>query len=219
MKVAALFSGGKDSTYAVYYAMQQGFDVVALVTILPKNKESYMFHSLNIELTKVQAEAMGIKIYQAESEGVKEEEVEDLEILLEEVKKREKIEGIICGALASEYQKTRVEKICEDLGLASITPLWHVDPKTYMEQLISEGFDIRIIGVSAEGLDKSWLGRRIDKVTLQKLEKLRVHMAFEGGEAETFVVDAPVFKKKIEINGEKIWDGNSGFLRITETHI
>jgi len=213
MKVAALFSGGKDSTYAVHYAMQQGFDVAALVTILPKNKESYMFHSLNIELTGVQAEVMDIKIYQAESEGVKEEELEDLEILLEEVKKREKIEGVICGALASEYQKTRVERICEDLGLASISPLWHVDPETYMRALIDEGFDVRIIGVFAEGLDEGWLGRKIDRVTLQKLKKLNIHIAFEGGEAETFVVDGPCFRGKVEIKGEKVWEGKSGFLR------
>lgn len=203
MKVAALFSGGKDSTYAIHYAQQQGFDVTALATIIPKNKESYMFHSLNIGLTKVQAEAMGLRIYQGGSKGVKEEELEDLFLLLEEIKQKERIRGVVCGAIASEYQKTRVERICENLGLASITPLWHIDPETYMRALIDEGFDARIVGVFADGLDGTWLGKKIDEVTLQKLKRLKINIAGEGGEYESFVCDGPNFARRIHITGSK----------------
>jgi len=198
MKVAALFSGGKDSAYAVHYAQQQGYDVTCLLSVVSKNKESYMYHTLNIERVPEQARAMGLKLYQLETEGVKEEEVGDLMVMLEYLKEEEGIKGVVSGALASEYQKTRVERVCHELGLASISPLWHVEPEAYMRMLIAAGFDARIAGVFADGLDKSWVGKKIDEVTLQKLKKLRIHLAGEGGEYETTVLDGPGFKERLE---------------------
>lgn len=197
MKVAALFSGGKDSVYALHYALQQGYDVVCLLSVVSKNKESYMFHTLNIERCPEQARALGLKLYQLETEGVKEEEVGDLMVMLEVLKEREGIEGVVSGALASDYQRTRIERICEELSLATISPLWHVDPETYMDMVIDAGFDVRIAGVFADGLDDSWIGKKIDKVTLQGLRKLRIHIGGEGGEYETFVVDGPGFNEKL----------------------
>jgi len=214
MRLAALFSGGKDSCYALHYAQQQGFDVCCLVSVVSENPESYMYHTVNIDMVPKQAEALGMTLYQMETEGVKEEELDDLMEFLEELKKKEKLDGVLMGALASEYQRTRIERICEELGLASIAPLWHVDPETYMNHIIDEGFDVRIVGVFAEGLDKSWLGRKIGKVTLQKLKKLRIHPAGEGGEIESFVVDGPGFKEKLKFKGEAVWDRNSGYFKI-----
>lgn len=203
MRVAALFSGGKDSAYAVHYAQQQGYEVACLVSAVSKNTESYMYHTINSERVPEQAKAMGIKLYQFETEGIKENEIEDLKDFLSDLKKKEKIEGVVSGALASEYQKTRIEKVCHELGLASISPLWHVNPETYMRFLIDAGFDARIAGVFAEGLDKSWIGKRIDEVTLQKLKELNkkfgIHIGFEGGEAETTVVYGPGFKERVQL--------------------
>ena len=198
MKVVALFSGGKDSVYAAHYAQQQGYDVVCLLSVVSKNNESYMYHTLNIERCPEQARAMGIKLYELETEGVKEEEVGDLMVMLEALKEMEKIEGVVSGALASDYQKTRIERICEELGLASIAPMWHVNPETYMRALIDEGFDVRIVGTFADGLDKSWVGKKITDIRLEKLKKLNIHTAGEGGEYETFVVDGPCFKEEVE---------------------
>lgn len=198
MKIAALFSGGKDSVYAVHYAQQQGYDIVCLVSVVSRNKESYMYHTVSIERVPEIAHAMGLKLYQFETEGVKEEEVDDLRNFLKEIKSKEKIEGILSGALASEYQKTRIERVCYELGFASIAPLWHVNPETYMHFLINAGFDARIVGVFAEGLDKSWIDKRIDDVTLQKLKKLKIHLAGEGGEMETTVINGPGFKEALK---------------------
>ncbi len=198
MKVVALFSGGKDSAYAVHYTQQQGFDVVCLLSVKSANKESYMYHTLNIERCPEQARAMGLKLYELETEGVKEAEVGDLMVMLEYLKEKEGIEGVVSGALASEYQKTRIERVCYELGIASIAPLWHVGPENYIRAVVDAGFDARIVGVFADGLDKSWVGKKIDEVTLQKLKKLRIHLAGEGGEYETFVVNGPDFKEKLE---------------------
>jgi diphthine-ammonia ligase len=205
MKVAALFSGGKDSVYAVHMAAQQGFDVVCLLTMVSANKESYMYHTLKIEKVPELAKAMGIKLYEVETEGVKEDEVGDLMEALEELKEKEGIKGIVSGAIASDYQRTRIERICEELDLATINPLWHVDPEIYMNFLIDEGFDVRIVGVFADGLDKSWIGKKLDKPLLEKLKKLKtpIHLGLEGGEAETFVINGPNFRKRVESLDEK----------------
>jgi diphthine-ammonia ligase len=197
MKLAALFSGGKDSVYAVHYARQQGYDVTCLLTMVSKNKESYMYHTLKVDRIPELAKSMGIKLYEAESEGVKEEEVDDLMEVLEELKEKEGIEGVVSGALASDYQKTRIERVCEELGLASMAPMWHVDPEAYMGFLIKEGFDVRVAGVFADGLDESWVGRKLDGNALLELKKLHakngISIAGEGGEYETYVMGAPGF--------------------------
>jgi ABC transporter with metal-binding/Fe-S-binding domain ATP-binding protein len=199
MKAVVLFSGGKDSVYATHYAQQQGYEVVCLLSVVSKNKESYMYHTLKIERTPEQAYAMGLKLYQLESEGIKEEEVTDLKVMLDVIKQEEGIEAVVSGALASDYQKTRIERICHELDLASISPLWHIDPEVYMKMVIDEGFDVRIVGTFADGLDDSWIGKKIDKAMLKKLKKLKtpIHIAFEGGEAETIVINGPDFKNPI----------------------
>ncbi len=203
MKVVALFSGGKDSVYAVHYAQQQGYDIVCLLSVVSKNKESYMFHTLNIDKCPDQAGSMGLKLYELETGGMKEEEVGDLRVMLEYIKEKEGIEGVVSGALASEYQKTRIERICYELELASIAPLWHVDAETYMRMVMDAGFDVRIAGVFADGLDTSWIGKRIDEVTLQKLRKLHekngIHIAGEGGEYESIVLNGPGFKTAVKL--------------------
>ncbi len=197
MRVVALFSGGKDSTYAVHYAQQQGYDVVCLLTMLSKNPESYMYHTLNLDIIPKQAKAMGIKLYQAKTEGEKEAELEDLKEALKRIKEAEGIEGVLSGALASEYQKTRIERICEELGLASISPLWHVDERVYMKMLIEAGFDVRVAGTFAEGLEKGMIGKKLDYEMLGIFERLAIHPAGEGGEYETTVLDGPGFSRAL----------------------
>lgn len=210
MKVAALFSGGKDSVYAVNYVQQQGFEVVCLLTIISKNPDSYMFHTPQIGRCGEQADALGIKLYQVNTEGEKEDELDDLFEALEMLMEKEGIEGVVCGALASDYQRSRVERICEELGLASLTPLWHVDQKLYMKQLLSEGFKIRISAVAADGLKKEDLGKLIDSDFLKRFKELGIQAAGEGGEYESFVEWAPGFSKEVKLKGKPFWEKGSG---------
>jgi len=111
----------------------------------------------------------------------------------------------------------RIDKLCQDLSLESVAPLWHKDPYEYMEELIELDFETILVSVSAAGLDESWLGRKIDRKLLDELitihEKYGIHLAFEGGEAETLVLDCPLFKKRIKIQEmEKVWDRDSGHI-------
>ncbi|OYT42625.1 MAG: TIGR00289 family protein [Candidatus Aenigmarchaeota archaeon ex4484_224] len=221
MKLAALFSGGKDSTYAIYLAKKMGYEVKYLLTIFPESKESWMFHHPCIEMTKVQAELMGIKQLIRKTKGEKEKELEDLRKLVEKVK--DEVSGLLSGALASNYQKERVDRIAKEFGLESIAPLWKKDRAKSLEDEIKEGFEIMVTGVATQGMNENWLGRILDLKTLNELKKLSenfgIDVGGEGGEYETLVLDCPLFSKKIVVkNFEKIWDKktNSGYIVIKD---
>lgn len=207
MRLASLWSGGKDSCFASFLAQKKGNELKYLVSIFSDNKESFMFHTSNIGLVMVQAETMGIKLITEKSSGEKEKELLDLKNLLKDLD----VEGIVCGGIASEYQKKRLEKICKELGLKLLTPLWGCDEEEYLHNLVKEGFEVIISSVSAEGFTKEWLGRKIDEDCVKDLlilkEKHGINLAFEGGEACTTVLDCPMFKKRIQITEHEIvWD-------------
>ena len=214
MNVAVLFSGGKDSTMALYYALKEKEDVKYLLSMKSRNDESYMFHVPNIHITDLLSQALDIPLISAETDGVKEEELEDLKAAFEKLKSLG-VEAIYTGALYSTYQKSRIEKLGFEVGLEIISPYWHVNELEYMREIVSLGFKIIISGVAAWGLDESWLGRVIDDEAIDELirihEKYQVDLAFEGGEAETLAIDGPIFKKRIKIlKDKKEWHLDSG---------
>ena len=220
MKAAVLFSGGKDSTMAVYNAIKSGDDVSYLLAVKSANDESYMFHVPNIHLTDLLSEAMDIPIISIETDGIKEEELKDLKRGFEKLKSLG-VEAIYTGALYSTYQKSRIEKLCGEVGLKAISPYWHVDELDYMNMIVSLGFEVIISGVAAYGLDEKWLGRKIDEKCIADLIKLNenvgLNLAFEGGEAETLVLDGPIFKKRVKIiKDKKLWNVDSGLYIIED---
>ena len=214
MNVAVLFSGGKDSTMALNAALDAKEDVKYLLSMKSKNDESYMFHVPNIHVTDLLAEALNIPIMSVETDGIKEEELEDLRDAFVELK-NSGVEAIYTGALYSVYQKSRIEKLGDEVGLKIISPYWHVNELEYMREIVSSGFKIIISGVAAWGLDESWLGRIIDDEAIDELVKLNekygIDLAFEGGEAETLVIDGPIFEKRLKIlKYKKEWHLDSG---------
>ena len=220
MKAAALFSGGKDSAYAIYLAQKQGIKVEHIVSLFPEKKDSWMFHSINIHLTKLLSESMNINFIKKETQGEKEDELKDLENILKDLE----IEGVVSGAIASEYQKNRIQKICNNLKIKSITPLWGMNQEDVLRELIKLGFKVIIVGVFAEGLDESWLGRKIDEKTLEKLmeihNKYKINQAGEGGEFETLVLDGPIFNKKLVLDETSVeWRRDSGVLKVKKAHL
>jgi ABC transporter with metal-binding/Fe-S-binding domain ATP-binding protein len=215
MKVAALFSGGKDSIYAVYIAQQYGWEVTHLVTLIPENSSSWMFHSVNIHLTEHLSEALKIPLAKQHTWGEKETELMDLQNILEGLD----IDGVISGAIASEYQRTRAEQICYELGIKSFTPLWHKDQMLMLQQQVRAGFQIMIVGVFAQGFNETWLGRIIDETALDELMRLhkrcQINIAGEGGEFETLVLDGPIFNKRLVLDDvEKQWKRDHGILTV-----
>jgi len=205
MKLGVLFSGGKDSTYAAWLAKKEGHKIACLITLHSENPDSYMFHTPSISKTEKQAEVMGIPLLTGETEGIKEKELKDLEAVISRAKKEYKIEGIITGALHSDYQASRIQKICDNLKIACVNPLWHKNEFEYLNELIKNKFKAIIIGVSAYPLSASWLGRVIDEKFIEDVTKIhaeyKIHVAGEGGEFESFVLDCPLFVRPLKVRG------------------
>ncbi|MEK6950342.1 MAG: diphthine--ammonia ligase [Nanoarchaeota archaeon] len=220
LKLGVLFSGGKDSTYAALIMKRQNYELSCLITLKSANPDSYMFHTPAIELTRLQAQVMGIPILYQQTSGRKEQELKDLETALRLAKKKYKIDGVVSGALASTYQRNRIERACDKVGLKIFTPLWHKPQADQLRELLQQGFKVILTSISAEGLDEKWLGRPLDDTMILDLERLHktigINVALEGGEAESLVLDCPLFRKKIKIvEAEKVMERrNTGRLMI-----
>lgn len=223
MKVAVLFSGGKDSCLALAKAMQE-HKIACLINILSENEASYMFHVPNTHIAKMQAEAIGLPLIQKTTKGEKEKELGDLKAALKVAKEKYKIGGIVTGAIRSVYQSSRIQKLCDELNLLCINPLWQRDEIEILNELVKNNFKVIISGVFAFPLEKELLGKEINNEIIKKLEKLKqqykINPAGEGGEIETTVLDAPFFKKRIHILKSEIsYENNAGIFKIKEARI
>jgi len=220
MRLAALVTGGKDSILSLYRAQKMGHTVDVLATMISERDDSYMFHFPNIHLTDHISRALEIPLVTAQTSGIKEKELEDLKKLLSSLN----VDGVVSGAIQSSYQKERIGKICAQLGLESITPLWNENPLKIMEELINLNFKVIIVGVYAYGLDKSWLEKEITLESLQELIELnkqyQISLVGEGGEYESLVLDGPIFKKRLELIRTAIcYENNRGVLTIKEAKL
>ncbi len=220
INLAVLFSGGKDSCYATFIAKKYGYKISCLITIDSENKESYMFHTPSISKVKHQAKAMRLPIIIKKTKGKKETELKDLESAIKSAIERYNVQGVVTGALESIYQASRVQKICTKLNIDCFNPLWQKDQNELLEELIKNKFDVIITGVFAYPLDKTWLGRKIDKKFIKDLkslqEKYKINPAGEGGEFETFVRDCSLFKSKLKIKSFKDSGEKNSWVREVE---
>jgi ABC transporter with metal-binding/Fe-S-binding domain ATP-binding protein len=220
LRVAALFSGGKDSTYAAYVAVQRGWDLTHLVSILPQDPDSMLFHVPNLHMTALLADAMRIPLITEEAKAGEDGELD----ALRRVFRRLDVDGIVVGAIASDYQHERVNRIADESGVRVFAPLWRHDPRRLVRDYLAAGFEIVFASVSAEGLDATWLGRPWDEQTVQDLLRLQesrgVHPCGEGGEFETLVLDGPTFHERVEVlRAEREWTGSSGVWRVVEARL
>jgi ABC transporter with metal-binding/Fe-S-binding domain ATP-binding protein len=203
MSWAALTSGGKDSILSCQKAIDSGKDVRYLVTARPKNPDSYMFHSANLDAVPVIAKVAGMEYVEIPTHGRKEEELIDLETGLAALD----IEGVIAGAVASVYQAERVSAITSRLGLSLYTPLWHMDTEILVRE-VAERMDARIVVTAADGLDDSFLGARFDEELIGRLKQVartrHINLAGEGGEYESLTLQAPFYSRPITYTTSQI---------------
>jgi diphthine-ammonia ligase len=223
MKLGVLFSGGKDSTLALHMAAQKE-QVTCLVTLLSRNPESYMFHTPNIDLTALQAQALNLPLVAEPTEGKKEDELQDLENAILKAKRNFHIEGVVTGAVESVYQASRVQRICHRLGIWCFNPLWKKNQKALLEELLEKRFRVVLSGIFAYPLDEKWLGKQLDAEMINRLMMLQkeygISPSGEGGEIETTVLDAPLFSKSLEIVDYEVKaQGNSGVFRIKQARL
>jgi diphthine-ammonia ligase len=223
MKLGVLFSGGKDSALALHKANQKE-EVACLITLVSENKESFMFHTPNIDVTALQAEALRLPLIQKVTSGKPEAELKDLEEAIAQAVKAYNIAGVVSGAIESVYQSERIQRICSRFGVWCFNPLWKRNQKALLEELVAKGFKVIISGVFAYPLDSTWLGKELNTQLISKLLRLEKEFGLspsgEGGEIETTVLDAPLFKKKIEILDYEVEaKGNSGVFRIKQARL
>jgi len=227
---ASLFSGGKDSSYALYRALEAGYPVGWLVTVHPP-ADSFMYHVPATHLASLAAESVGLPLVEVETTVSTEDvtdsgaqgdrELEPLEDALSDLADGEPgLSGVTAGAVESEYQTGRIRGMCDRLGVDLFAPLWQGEPRELAESMLAAGFQIRIVQVAADGLDASWLGRTLDREALAELERLNerhgVHLLGEGGEFETLVTDGPHMERPIGLEYEVVWDGTRGWLEVED---
>ena len=225
MKLACLFSGGKDSAYAIHLAKKKGHDVVCLLSIFPKSEDSHLLHHPNLRWTKLQSTSMKIPqlIINSNSDDT-DEELIAMENLLQNAKDQFHIDGLVHGGIKSTFQKEKFETLCLKLNLVSVAPLWNTEPKKYMNDLLDSNFNFMMVTVSSDGLDEQWLGKLILKSDIEILNNLSnkfgFNLNFEGGESETFVLNCPLFSNPIKINKfVKNWDGYRGRFEIVDAEL
>ena len=216
MRLAALYSGGKDSTFALYLAEQMGNEILALVNIRPSDKGSWIFHTPNLDSVPYMAEAMGLPLVTAESDGTEEGDMKALRKALEGLD----VDGVVVGALWSDYQWDRMNRVLGDLDMVMVAPLWRKDQDMVYDEMVSAGVEAIIVGVFAEGLGEEWLGRRLDMETKKELVKLRerygISIMGEGGEYESMTLDSPVHLKRLVVKeAKKEMTRNSGTYDVT----
>ena len=231
----SLFSGGKDSSWALYRALEAEKTVSRLLTVHPAG-DSYMYHTPATRLAGLAAESVGIDLVEVEPDDFGADDVDDagaqgdaelepMEAALREVAAEDGVDlaGVTAGAVESEFQTSRIRAMCERLGIDLFAPLWGNDPVALAEAMFEAGFEIRIVQVAAYGLDESWLGRRYDADALADLLALRseygVHPLGEGGEFETYVVDGPHMDRRIDLSYEPVWHGDRGHIEVTDAKL
>jgi diphthine-ammonia ligase len=222
LNIAVLFSAGKDSTYALFRSLKEGHKVSCIISIHPCNDESLLYHFPNSHLFKPISKCIGIPIIERFCNNInKEHEIDQLKSAIEEAISKYSIEGLAHGAISSKFQLNIFKEICLKLNLKLYSPLWNIESDKYYNELFNSGFEILIIKVAALGLDDSWLGKKIDKSNFYELKKLsqkyKFNISFEGGEAETMVINCPLYNQKIKIVNSTInWDGIRGTFEILD---
>ena len=220
MRLASLYSGGKDSTFSLYLMEQSGHDIPYLVNVVPEDAASWIFHTPNLSVVSLMAESMGKELVTAKSSGTEEGDMEGLRNALDGLD----VEGVVSGAIWSDYQWDRMNIVCGDLGLKLMAPLWRKDQDMLMDQFIDSGIRSMIVGCYAEGLGEEWLGRIIDRQAVEELKAIRTRTGIsimgEGGEYESLTIDSPMHSRPLEIvSSEKDWSRQGGTMRVTSARL
>ncbi len=220
MRLASLYSGGKDSTFSLYLAEQMGHDVPYLVNVVPEDAASWIFHTPNLSLVPLMAESMGKELVTAGSTGTEEGDMDGLRLALRGLD----VEGVVSGAIWSDYQWDRMNVVCGELGLKLIAPLWRKDQDMLMDQFLDSGIRAVIAGCYAEGLGEEWLGREIDAEAVEELKAVRARTGIsvmgEGGEYESLTLDSPMHSRPLEIlEAEREWSRQGGTLRVLKARL
>jgi uncharacterized protein (TIGR00290 family) len=199
--VASSWSGGKDSCLACYKAMKSGYQVGYLLNFISRQYKRCCFHGVKAELLDLQAKLIGLPLVQKEVSPDMRKYEEEFKHAVSELKATG-VGKMVFGDVYLEEHKSWVERVCKELGIESLIPLWGIPTDKVMQDFIALGFKAIVVSCQAE-LGKEFVGRYVDSDFLKELKMKGICLCGENGEFHTFVVDGPIFKKKIEITESK----------------
>lgn len=195
--VIVSWSGGKDSCLACYKAMLEGYNVSCLVNTISREYRRVRFHGIRDRLIQTQAEAIGTALLQIETSG--DDYERDFKKGVKNLILNEDIYGMVFGDIHLEHSREWAEKICGELGIKAIEPLYHKHPEEILLHFIDSGFEAYVTSCQSDLVDKKFIGRRLDKKFLGDISKLGIDVCGENGEYHTVVTDGPIFKQKINL--------------------
>ncbi|MDD5429070.1 MAG: diphthine--ammonia ligase [Candidatus Omnitrophica bacterium] len=199
MKAISFWSGGKDSCMAFYVARQAGYDMNCLLNFISKESKRGCFHGIDGGLMKLQAERIGVRLVQKEVSPDMAMYESEFKEAVNELKK-EGLLDMVFGDIYLEEHENWVERVCGELGVRAVEPLWGRDTLNILEEFIGLGFKAVIISCKADIMGKEFLGRIIDRKLAMELKDMGICPCGEKGEYHTIVVDGPIFAKPIEIS-------------------
>lgn len=194
----ASWSGGKDSCLAYHKAVQQGYDVKRLLNFVSRESGRCCFHGIEKKLIQLQAELIGIPLTQKETTADMQKYEEEFKEAVLEIKGRE-IEHMVFGDIFLLDHVSWVERVCTEIGIKAIEPLWNNKPENIIEEFIDSGFKAIVVSAQADKFGKDFIGREVDKNFIKELKPRGICPCGENGEFHTLVVDGPIFKRRIEI--------------------
>ncbi len=196
MSYIASWSGGKDSCFACYLALAQGYKISHLVNFISQEFKRVSFHGTESRLIQLQGQSIGIPVFQKETtpDGYEREFKEGVQSLL-----ANGIKGMVFGDIYLDEHKEWVERVCADLGIEAIEPLWHKSTEEILTGFIDAGFEAIVVSAQAKLIDEEWIGRRVDKNFMEYLKAKDIDLCGENGEYHTLVVNGPLFKRRIEV--------------------
>ncbi|MFC1461508.1 diphthine--ammonia ligase [Verrucomicrobiota bacterium] len=198
MTAISSWSGGKDSCLACYKAIGQGYRVECLLSFVSREYQRCCFHGIEKKLMNLQGESTGIPLRQSAVGRDMTTYEKEFKQAVTEIKKTG-VHAMVFGDVYLEEHRQWVERVCNDLDITPVQPLWNVPPGEVVRDFIGSGFKAIIISCKADTFGKDFLGRCVDKELVEELERRKICPCGENGEFHTFVVDGPLFQKRIEI--------------------
>lgn len=200
MSYLASWSGGKESCFACYKAILSGHNISYLVNFISKKYQRVSFHGTEAKLIQLQAESIGIPLMQKETTGYNYEQKfkETVSTLIPDG-----VKGMVFGDIYLQEHKDWVEKVCSELGIKAVEPLWGKDPEKVLVEFIDAGFEAIVVSATSDLFDERWIGRKVDRDFLKYLKDSNIDVCGENGEYHTFVTDGPFFNRKVRIAKSK----------------
>ncbi len=214
MKVIGLWSGGKDSCFACYKAKSEGYNIVSLFNFTNYDGKNSISHGLSSQIIRKQVSLLDIPLLQKAMP--KKNYREEFKNVINAWKKNAGIAGIVFGDIYLQEHKDWIDKVCSELNVEPILPLWKEDTRVLINAFIKAGFKAKIVSTDAKFLGEEWLGREVDQMLVKDLENLgNIDLCGEKGEFHTFVYDGPIFKKPVEFSfGKKAQKNGHWFLEV-----